>query len=134
MSKPRPTTSSQESMPAISDAEWIVMTECWRLGEASAKQIIAALEGKVHWKPKTVQTLINRLVQKGALGFQKEGREHRYHPLCAEAECVHEVSRSFVDRVFGGKLAPLLACFLDREECTKQEIEEMKRLLQKKKL
>ena len=107
------------------------MSEFWKGGEATVKQIVAGLEGRQQWKPQTVQTLINRLVQKGALGFRKEGREHIFHPLHAEADCVHEASKSFVDRVFGGRLAPLLACFLEREECTKEEIEEMRRLLKK---
>ena len=124
-------TSARPSAPSISDAEWVVMMEFWRLGEATAKQIVGELDGRQRWKPKTVQTLVNRLLQKGALGFRKEGREHVYRPLFAEAQCVHEASKSFVDRVFGGRLAPLLACFLEREECSSEEIEEMRRLLRK---
>lgn len=126
---PKSSASSKGSAPSISDAEWVVMTEFWRLGEATAKRVVGELEGRQSWKPKTVQTLINRLVQKGALGFRKEGREHIYRPLFAEAQCVHEASKSFVDRVFGGRLAPLLACFLEREECSKEQIDEMRRLL-----
>ncbi len=132
MSSPRSKGSSAKStaaIPSISDAEWVVMTEFWRIGEATAKQVVAALEGRQHWKPRTVQSLINRLLQKQALGFRQEGREYIYKPLVDEAQCVHEASKTFVDRVFGGRLAPLLACFLEREECTPKEIEEMRRLL-----
>lgn len=110
------------------------MAEFWKLGEATAKRIVGELEGRQRWKPKTVQTLVNRLLQKGALGFRKEGREHVYRPLFAEAQCVHEASKSFVDRVFKGRLAPLLACFLDREECSREQIEEMRQLLNTKKM
>lgn len=132
MPAPRSKSSAARSTPAvpsISDAEWVVMTEFWRLGEGTAKQIVAALDGRQHWKPRTVQSLINRLVQKQALGFRQEGREYIYKPLVDEAQCVHEASKTFVDRVFGGRLAPLLACFLEREEITPKEIEEMRRLL-----
>ncbi|HSI64067.1 MAG TPA: BlaI/MecI/CopY family transcriptional regulator, partial [Candidatus Saccharimonadia bacterium] len=60
----RTAAKSTPAIPSISDAEWVVMTEFWRLGEATAKQLVAALEGRQHWKPRTVQSLINRLVQK----------------------------------------------------------------------
>jgi len=129
---PSQAASRKDSTPSISDAEWVVMTEFWRLGEATAKRIVAELEGRQRWKPKTVQTLINRLLQKGALGFRKEGRERVYRPLYEEAQCVHEASKSFVDRVFKGRLAPLLACFLEREECSREQIEEMRQLLKTK--
>nr|WP_256199758.1 BlaI/MecI/CopY family transcriptional regulator [Verrucomicrobium spinosum] len=79
--KPTPRTAdNHEAIPPISDAEWVVMTEFWRLGEATAKDVVQTLKGRQAWKPKTVQTLINRLVQKGALGFRQQGREYVYLP------------------------------------------------------
>jgi BlaI family penicillinase repressor len=68
-------------------------------------------------------------VKKGALGFERQGREYLYWPLVTEAQCVHEASRTFVDRVFGGKLAPLLSCFVEREKLSKKEIDELRRIL-----
>ena len=121
-----------ESLPAISDAEWVVMAEFWRLGEATAREVVTALEGRQQWKPRTVQSLINRLVGKGALGFEQRGREYVYRPAVEESRCVHEASRTFVDRVFSGKLAPLLACFLEREKVSKNELEEIRKLLEEK--
>ncbi len=120
-------------MPTISDAEWVVMTELWRMGEGTAKQVVSALEGRQQWKPRTVQSLINRLVQKKALGHRQQGREYLYRPLVDEAHCVHEVSKSFVNRVFGGRLAPLLACFLEKEKISEHEREEIRKLLGEKK-
>ena len=108
------------------------MSEFWRLGEGTVKSIMPALEDSQGWKITTVQTLINRLVQKKALGRRKEGREFIYLPLVQESQVTHAASRSFVDRVFGGKLAPLLACFLDREECNASELAELKKLIREK--
>ena len=116
-------------MPAISDAEWLVMREFWARGEATSGEVVASVCQTQDWKPPTVMTLISRLVKKGALGFIKQGREHLYRPLVDEAHCAHEASRSFVDRVFGGKLAPLLACFAEREKLSKREIAELRRIL-----
>ena len=125
-SKARPATS----LPAISDAEWVVMREFWRLSRGTVADIVQALEGRMHWKPRTVQSLINRLVHKGALSFTKIGREHLYEPSVAEGECVLEASRSFVDRIFGGRLAPLLACFVENGEVTPQEAEQLRKILE----
>ena len=118
--------------PAITESEWLVMAEYWRLGEASVKDIMGILEESQNWKVATVQTLINRLVLKKALGRRKEGREFIYHPLVDEGHVTHAASRSLVDRMFGGRLAPLLACFLEREDCTPAELAELKKLIREK--
>jgi BlaI family penicillinase repressor len=121
------------SLPAISDAEWVVMREFWRREDATVAEIVAALDGQTLWKPRTVQSLINRLVGKGALSFAKNGREYRYRPTVAEADCVLEASRTFVDRLFGGKLAPLLACFVENGEVTAQEAAQLRQILEEAK-
>lgn len=125
----RPNKIRFAAPPSISDAEWIVMREFWLRGEATSSEVIAVLCKAQKWKPPTVQTLIARLVKKGALGFTRQGREYLYRPLVDEADCIHEASRSFVDRVFGGRIAPLVACFLERQKLSKHDIEEMRKLL-----
>lgn len=120
------------ALPAISDSEWRIMAEFWRLGEATVKTILTELEEKETWQPTTVQTLINRLVQKGALGRRKEGREFVYTPRVDQQHCTHAVSRTFMDRVFGGKLAPLLATFIERQDCSPEDLAELKKLLERK--
>ena len=122
---------TEKDLPAISDAEWVVMREFWQRGRGTVADIVQALEGRMHWKPRTVQSLINRLVRKEALSFTKIGREHLYEPRVAEGECVLEASRSFVDRIFGGRLAPLLACFVENGEVTPQEAEQLRKILEK---
>jgi BlaI family transcriptional regulator, penicillinase repressor len=128
--KATPKPRAEKSLPAISDAEWVVMREFWRLGRGTVADIVQVLEGRMHWKPRTVQSLINRLVRKDALSFTKIGREHLYEPRVAEDECVLEASRSFVDRIFGGRLAPLLACFVENGEVTPQEAEQLRKILE----
>lgn len=115
--------------PAITDAEWLVMREFWARGEATSADIISALEKTQDWKPPTIMTLITRLVKKGALGYDRQGREYLYRPLVDEAHCAHAVSKSLVDRVFGGRVAPLLACFLDQKKLTPQDLADLRELL-----
>ena len=119
-------------LPAITESEWLVMAEFWRLGEGTVKDIMPALEESQKWKVTTVQTLINRLILKKALGRRKVGREFIYLPLVDESQVIHAASRSLVDRMFGGRLAPLLACFLEREDCSSEELAELKKLIREK--
>src|SRR5262245_21264565 len=119
--------------PQISDAEWIVMNVVWERAPVTANQVVAALEDRADWKPKTIHTLLRRLVQKGALGFEKKGREHLFQPLVDAQHCRHVASRSFLHRLFGDEIAPFLATFLEHEKLTRSEIEELKRILDEKK-
>jgi BlaI family penicillinase repressor len=116
-------------LPQISDAEWTVMQVAWDRGAVTANQVVDTLDGRVPWKPKTVQTLLRRLVEKGALTFEKRGREYVFQPCVSASDCRHAASRSFMDRVFDGRVAPLLSCFMEHEAFTPKEIEELKRIL-----
>lgn len=119
-------------MPRISEAEWEVMKICWSCSPASAREIIDALGARSDWHPKTIKTLLNRLVKKRVLGFRKEGRAYLYHPLVAEKDCVAAESKSFLDRIFGGSLQPMLAHFVEHRKLSPQEIAELKSLLKRK--
>jgi len=120
------------NLPQISDAELVVMKVVWEKAPVTANRVVEALEDQIHWKPKTVHTLLRRLVQKRALAFDKKGREHHFRPLVDADEYAHAASRSFLRRFFDGEMAPFLACFLERERLTRGEIEELKRILEGK--
>jgi len=109
----------------ISEAEWKVMQVIWHRHPIAAADILAELSGEVPWKDKTVKTLINRLVNKGVLGFEKQGKAYLYHPLVSRAESVGRETRGFLDRVFGGSLKPMLAHFVDQEELSKEDLREL---------
>ncbi|MCC7146956.1 MAG: BlaI/MecI/CopY family transcriptional regulator [Phycisphaeraceae bacterium] len=116
----------------ISDAEWRVMRVLWEKSPRAASEVVEALEAVTDWSPKTVQTLLNRLVKKGAVGFEKQGRAHHYFPKVKQTQCVLAAGRSFVQRVFGGAAAPMLAHFIEEADLSAEEIEELKRILDKK--
>ena len=121
-----------QELPRISDAEWLVMKIIWALKTATARQVVEALTTETTWKPKTIQTLITRLVQKGALEADKSAREHTFTPLVTEQECRQAASRSFLTRVFDGEVAPFLACLLERKRLSRKEVEELRRILEDK--
>jgi len=119
-------------IPHISDAEWDVMRIVWEKSPLTSAEIVARLSGSKSWKPKTVKTLISRLVQKQALGSSKDNREYTYYPLVSEMECIKEESRSFLTRIYGGALKPMMVHFLENEQLSPEDIRDLKALLQKK--
>ncbi|MGA9779712.1 MAG: BlaI/MecI/CopY family transcriptional regulator [Limisphaerales bacterium] len=118
--------------PRISETEWEIMKICWNWPAVTAQEIIDTLAAQDDWHPKTVKTLLNRLVKKRALGFRKDGRAYLYHPLVAEKDCISAESKSFLDRVFSGSLKPMLAHFVENRELSPSEIAELKTLLRRK--
>jgi BlaI family transcriptional regulator, penicillinase repressor len=122
----------RNEVPRITDAEWTVMKLAWALKTVTAKQAVESLASETAWKLQTVQTLMTRLVLKGALAADKSAREHIFTPLLTEQECRQAVSRSFLARVFDGEIAPFLACLLERKKLTRKEIAELRRILDQK--
>src|ERR1041385_4431478 len=117
-------------IPRISETEWEVMRIIWTKAPCSAGEVIEALSRRdPTWHPKTVKAFPSRLVRKKALGFRKEGRAYLYRPLVQEKDCVDAASESFLERVFGGSLKPMLAHFVERKKLSEEEIRELRRLL-----
>ena len=117
-------------VPPITAAEWLVMRALWAKAPLSTNEVVAALENRSDWKPKTIHTLLARLVQKKALRAEKRGREYIYSPLVQADQCEYEISRSFLSRFFDGELAPFLSRLVEKERLTRKEIEELKRILE----
>ncbi|OGV49454.1 MAG: transcriptional regulator [Lentisphaerae bacterium GWF2_52_8] len=117
-----------KEMPKISEAEWEVMTVLWKRQPMAAHEIIKELPAK-KWHPKTVKTLIARLVKKGAVSFKNEGRTYLYRPMIKEKDCVIDESQSFLNRLFGGALAPMVAQFVENKKLSEEEIRELERIL-----
>ncbi|MCL5280463.1 MAG: BlaI/MecI/CopY family transcriptional regulator [Planctomycetes bacterium] len=75
-----------KNVPRISEAEWVVMQVLWSKGTRTANDIVQQLKGRVSWNPRTIRTLINRLLKKGAIRFEREGREYTYSPAVSEEQ------------------------------------------------
>ena len=121
-----------EASCKISDAEWLVMRVLWQESPLTASLVIEQLRSNTRWSPKTIQTLITRLVKKRALGVNKVLRLNHYYPLISEEECMREETNSFLQKVYGGSLQLLLANFVKNESLSEKDIQELKNLLDKK--
>jgi len=115
--------------PRISEAEWEVMKVLWKTSPKTANQIVDELTGKTQWKRETIRTLINRLVQKKALGFEKKGRQYHYFPQVTEAEGIKAEAESFVKRIGGGSIEPMLAAFVEERKLSAEKITRLKKIL-----
>jgi BlaI family transcriptional regulator, penicillinase repressor len=116
--------------PKISDTEWEIMRIVWAQHPITAADIIARLTAAdPSWHPKTARTLLARLVEKKALDYEPQGRAYVYTPRVSEQECVAAASGSFVERVFGGSLKPMLAHFIEQRRLTREELDELRALL-----
>ena len=119
-------------VPKISESEWLIMKVIWDDNPIPSKRIVESLSDSTQWKPKTIQTLLSRLVKKEAVGHKREGRGYIYYLLIEEAVLVKAESQSFLKRVFRGALKPMIATLVESEDLSQEEIKELKRLLSKK--
>lgn len=113
----------------ISDAESLVMEALWRESPLTAEDIAAAVGPEQNWSDKTVKTLLNRLLTKKAIAAARDCRRYLYSPLVARTDYIQDESRGLIDRLFDGKLAPLVSHFAETNQLTADDIAELKRLI-----
>jgi len=114
----------------ISAAESLVMEAVWRRSPRAAEEIAAEVAGPQGWTEATVKTLINRLLKKQALGATRDGRRFLYSPKVARADYVQAESQGLLDRLFDGRLAPLVSHLSQTRALTPEDVAELKRLIE----
>ncbi len=120
------------TLPQISEAEYEVMKIVWKYAPVSTNEITEKLLRTTAWSPKTIQTLIKRLVAKGALTYEKQSRMFVYTPLINENEYVRQESSSFLKRFYDGNITTMLSAYITDEKLSKEEIEQLRSILEKK--
>lgn len=115
--------------PRVSDAEFEVMKVLWDRSPRTSQEVVIALQGGRNWTPQTVKTMLNRLVKKGALAFDKEGKSYLYRPAVEREDYMAAESASFLDRVFDGAVGPLLLHFAKSGKLDGKELEELRNAL-----
>ncbi|ALN82255.1 BlaI/MecI/CopY family transcriptional regulator [Lysobacter antibioticus] len=113
----------------ISEAESLVMDVLWRRHPQSAEEVIAALADSQQWQEATIKTLLNRLLNKGAVRADKDGRRYLYAPVLKREDWVMGESRSLLDRLFDGRVAPLVAHFSEQRKLSRKDIADLRKLL-----
>ncbi len=114
----------------LPDSELAVMECLWTSAPQTAEDLIAHLGEARGWQPSTVKTLLARLVKKGALSFERDGRRFLYAPVWEREAFVLKASRSFLDSLFDGRLTPLVAHLSRHRKLSAADRDELAKLLE----
>ena len=116
-------------LPQISEAEFEVMKIVWQYAPVSTNEITDRLMKTTSWGAKTIQTLIKRLTNKGALTYEKEGRVYVYTPLVKENEYISQQSNSFLRRLYDGDITAMLSAYIKNDRLSAEEIGTLRSIL-----
>lgn len=119
------------ALPQISEAEFEVMKIVWKSAPINTNEITECLLKTTSWSAKTIQTLIKRLVTKGALTYEKQGRVFVYTPLVKEDEYINQESNSFLKRFYDGDISAMLSAYLENNQLSETEIRHLRSILSK---
>ena len=114
----------------ISEAESVVMEVIWQKNPILTEEVVAALADHGKWQEATVKTLLNRLLKKGALSAEKDKRRYLYSPVLTREQWLATESHGFLDRLFDGRVAPLVSYFSQQKKLSKKDIGDLKRLIE----
>ena len=114
---------------SISDAEAVVMEVLWNRHPQGADEVVAALSARSDWAEPTIKTLLNRLLNKGVIQAERDGRRYLYSPVLGRDVWVAQQSEGLLQRLFDGRVAPLVAHFSERGKLSEKDIADLKRLI-----
>lgn len=114
---------------SISESEWQVLSCLWKKSPMEIKDIVTALHAKTGWNANMVRTLVVRLQEKGAVGAEKGSRCYRYYPIADQKSCTLEETESFLDRVFDGSPAKMIAALTGSGKLSRKDCDEIQQML-----
>ena len=121
-----------KNFPQISEAEFEVMKIVWKYAPISTRDITEKLLQTTNWSPKTIQTLIKRLVTKGALTYEKQSRMFIYTPAVKENEYIGQESNSFLKRYYNGDITAMVSAYIENDRLSESELDTLRSLLSQK--
>ena len=116
-------------LPQISEAEFEVMKVIWKYAPISTNEVTEKLTQTTDWSPKTIQTMLKRLVTKKALTYEKQSRVFVYTPLVPETEYIRQESNSFLNKYYNGNIVSMLTSYLEDGKLSKTELDTLRHLL-----
>lgn len=115
---------------SITEAESAVMEVLWARSPLTAEDVVAVLAGSRQWQETTVKTLLNRLLRKGAVRAVRDGRRYLYSPVLQRDTWLQGESQGLLDRLFEGRVAPLVSHFSRHHKLSRKDIADLRKLLE----
>ena len=115
---------------SLSDGEWKLMYKLWEEPSRTIAQLTAALQPETGWSKHTVITMLNRLEGKGAVSHDG-GTPRHYSATLAKEDAARAETRSFLDKVYGGRLGLMMSAMVDSRQLTAEDIAELSAILEK---
>lgn len=112
----------------ISEAEWQVMEVLWSHGPCATAQVLGHLPGG-KWSRNTVHTFLTRLEGKGAVTSEMGEHGRIFTAVISRESCRREENRSFLQRVYHGSVGAMMKNFLQEEQLSREEIDQLRKLL-----
>ncbi len=120
-----------KSLPQITDSEWLIMKTLWEKSPLKNRDIVEAVSKKSSWNNKTIETLLKRLVDKDAVGYnQINSKTREYYPIVSQEECIRVENETFLKKVYDGSVSMMMANFLKHRKLSKEEIEKLKTMIE----
>ncbi len=118
-----------KTLPQISEAEFEVMKIIWKYAPINTNEVTEHLIETTSWSPKTIQTLLKRLVTKKAITYEKQSRIFVYSPLVREEEYINQESNTFLKRFYNGDITAMLSAYIENDKLSPSEIDNLRSLL-----
>jgi BlaI family penicillinase repressor len=117
----------------LTEPEWAIIKEVWRLQPCAAPSVQEALESSRGWSYSTVRTMMDRMAAKGLLRTEKVRNLTLFRAAIKQGDAQKSAVRSILEKAFNGALTPLVQCLLESEKITPGELAELEKLIKAKK-
>ncbi|MNI28483.1 Penicillinase repressor [compost metagenome] len=111
-------------------SEWHIMEKLWEGAPLTYVQLCHELKENPGWSRSTVQTMLERMTEKGILRYEVMGRAKHYYPNVARDDVAIAETRSLLDRAFEGSASLMMSTLVRKKQLTKAEISELYAILQ----
>ncbi len=105
------------------------MEELWREQPKTLMQLVRKMKEKQGWSKSTTSTVLRRMQEKGCIRYEEGEKARNYFTDLSREAVVLKETRAFLNRACGGSLGMLVSTFVEGNQLTEEEIEELRKIL-----